>query len=174
MTSIYFQSTCQEFLAAARQGNVEEAEKALDEIPKSKWNHVINLPGDTKTTKSWSALQLSSYFGHMKMVKFLISHGAEIDYQNDKANTALHLAAFTKRSEIVLELLTSGASVQIVNNEGKTPKLMADNMDESYKLIQQAEKCFMIGQQEKLFKAVRENNADKIIDILNVRILFTS
>ena len=168
MSSIYFKSTCQDFLVAARQGNVDEVEKALGDVPRSKWNHVINLPGDSKTNRNWSALQLASYFGHVDMVKFLLSHGAEVNYQNDAANTALHLAAFTKRNEIVLCLLNAGAFVHVVNSDGKTAKKMTEQYDECYSLINQAEKSFMLEQQEKLFTAVRNNSSDEIIDILNV------
>ncbi|XP_075262774.1 oxysterol-binding protein-related protein 1-like isoform X2 [Convolutriloba macropyga] len=167
MSSIYFKSTCQDFLVAARQGNVDEVEKALGDVPRSKWNHVINLPGDSKTNRNWSALQLASYFGHVDMVKFLLSHGAEVNYQNDAANTALHLAAFTKRNEIVLCLLNAGAFVHVVNSDGKTAKKMTEQYDECYSLINQAEKSFMLEQQEKLFTAVRNNSSDEIIDILN-------
>ncbi len=168
MTTVYFKSTCQDFLAAARQGAVDDAQRALSEVPKGKWTHVVNMPGDCKTNRSWSALQLASYFGHVEMVNFLISQGADINYQNDAANTSLHLAAFTGRCEIILALLNAGAHVHIVNGEGKSPRRMADADSEACQILQQAEKSFMVSQQEKLFAAVRANSTDDIIDVLNV------
>ena len=172
--SVYFKSACESFLSAARHGSVDEAKAALQEVPPNKWAHVINIPGDSKSNKSWSALQLASYFGHDEMVKFLLDEGAEVDYQNDCGNTALHLAAFTKRCEIVLSIINSGAHVFLVNGEGKTPKSMAEENEEIFKILEQTEKIFMMEQEEKLFKAARANDADQIIDILNVSILFTT
>ena len=166
--SVYFKSACESFLSAARNGCVEDAKRALQEVPPTKWVHVVNFPGDSKSNKSWSALQLASYFGHEDMVKFLLDEGANVDYQNDCGNTAIHLAALTKRSEIVLLIVNTGAHVFLVNAEGKTPKSMAEENEEIYKILEQTERIFMMEQEEKLFKAARTNDADQIIDILNV------
>lgn len=167
MMSVYFKSACESFLSAARHGSVDDAKAALQEVPPTKWAHVVNIPGDSKSNKSWSALQLASYFGHDAMVKFLLDEGADVDYQNDCGNTALHLAAFTKRYEIVLLLVNSGAHVFLVNGEGKTPKSMAEENEEIFKILVQTEKIFIMEQEEKLFKAARTNDADQIIEILN-------
>jgi ankyrin repeat protein len=72
----------------------------------------------------------------LSIVKLLVAHGAEINYQLDKqekeymagseiGTTALHAAAKMNSAEVVDFLVKSGANVNIQNAEGKTPLMMA-------------------------------------------------
>ena len=67
--------------------------------------------GDRKPTNSTrdTPLIAAARSGNCKMVKFLISKGANINYQNEYGQSALSVAALTNEFDIVLYLLQNGA-----------------------------------------------------------------
>ena len=65
----------------------------------------------------WSALSNNQ----LKIAKYLIRHGADVNLIYINRYTVLHLATRNKQREIVKLLLSKNADASIKNNEGKTP-----------------------------------------------------
>ena len=57
---------------------------------------------------------------HEKIVKLLLSHGADPNIREEGGFTALHAAAQNGNVEIIRELLLGGADLTIKSNDGKT------------------------------------------------------
>lgn len=86
-------------LTAAKEGNLDEAKKALDKG--ADVNHV--------SEKGSTALMIASMNGHLEVVKLLVSKGADV---NKITNTsALVSAATLGHYEVVKYLLNHGADV---------------------------------------------------------------
>ena len=62
--------------------------------------------------------------GHLEIVKYLYSRGANLEAKDGDGNTPLHKAA-SSDIEIVKFLLLKGANKHALNNEGKQPSEMA-------------------------------------------------
>ena len=61
---------------------------------------------------AWSGLQIAANHNQMKMVKFLIDHGADVNYTHPVTRmTALSMAAFNGNEELVKYLISKGADV---------------------------------------------------------------
>lgn len=61
-----------------------------------------------------TALHQAAGYGHLELVRLLISHGAEIERRDHSPvgpKTALHIAAYSEHVAIVKELLQDGADV---------------------------------------------------------------
>ena len=82
--------------------------------------------GDIKTVKkyldsgvnvndtyfAWSALQIAANHNQLKMVKFLVERGADVNYTHPVTKmTALSMAAFNGSDEVVKYLISKGANV---------------------------------------------------------------
>lgn len=68
----------------------------------------------------WSVLHLSSYFGHLEAVAWLIEAGADVNAQAGQGITPLHLAASRGHREIAQTLLAKGADRSIKADNGQT------------------------------------------------------
>ena len=75
-----------------------------------------------------SALLCACLKGYLPIVKFLISHGAEIDYNNPDTDTdldtdwtALHRAAFSGNLELVQYLTEKGAKIDVTDKNNQIP-----------------------------------------------------
>ena len=97
------------FHKAVEAGNVEKLERMVNSIDKT---------GETPLHK---ATQL----GNLKMVKYLIKAGAQMEEKNSKGKTSLHLAAVYGKSEIVKHLIEKGAMIEAQTNNGRTPLHLA-------------------------------------------------
>lgn len=64
----------------------------------------------------------------MECARFLINHGAELNFTNIRGNTALHVATERGSKGIVLLYLLSGASPNIKNHEGFKPEDLNTNL----------------------------------------------
>ncbi len=73
----------------------------------------------------YTVLHLASELGHLKIVRYLIEKGAEINSKNHQENTPLHLASIKKHFPIVKCLVLNGADVNIKNFRGRIPALAA-------------------------------------------------
>jgi uncharacterized protein len=62
----------------------------------------------------WSPLQMAANTNQLKVVKYLIDNGAELDYvQPNALHTAFHLAAFKRLTDMTTLLAKNGADVNI-------------------------------------------------------------
>ena len=80
-----------------------------------------------------TALHHASRCGHKDIVRFLIAYAPEsiinmID--NEKGQTALHKAAAMKRRSISYMLVAAGSNLLLQDNAGKTPKILALEVDD--------------------------------------------
>ncbi len=79
---------------------------------------------DAKTADSVTALMVASYAGHVDMVSFLISQGADVN-ANFGFGTALSISAYHGHASVVKALLENGADVNITDSEQVTPVMDA-------------------------------------------------
>lgn len=78
------------------------------------------------TEKGCSALSIAAWTGEVEVVKHLLDHHAEIDYQvPHSGTTALFAAASGSYSEVVRLLLERGANPNIKDKYGQTPLFIA-------------------------------------------------
>jgi ankyrin repeat protein len=62
---------------------------------------------------------------HLKMLRFLLSNGANVDARRKGIETPLHIAVYLGRSDVVSLLLEHGAEVHARGNFGQTPMHLA-------------------------------------------------
>ncbi|MFD3447640.1 ankyrin repeat domain-containing protein [Microbacteriaceae bacterium 4G12] len=103
----------QKILHAVMNGDIVLVQQLLEED-----GTLVN----TYSEDGWGVLHLAAYFGHTKMMEFLLSQGAPIDARstNDMKNTPLHAATANKQQEAVALLLANGADVHAKQSGGWT------------------------------------------------------
>lgn len=106
-------SKVQEFIDAARHGNVELLEKMLDEGEDI--NAVYNKKGD-------SALKTAARFGKVDAVKFLIERGADLELEG--ANP-LHFVAYYGLGDLIPHYIEKGCDVNGVDVNGSSAFIIA-------------------------------------------------
>ena len=105
--------------------------RAVDETAFEILSSLIKNGSDvnSRIDNDGTLLMLVTWHGDLKMVSFLIDHGANVNLQDQNGDTALH---YTERRfvcatpKIVCALLTAGASL-LFNNQGLTPLLATSN-----------------------------------------------
>lgn len=108
-----------EFLKAADKGNLDEMRALLDSYPENDFLNAKDfVEGD-------AALHLASRNGHLEVVEFLLSMGAEVNLQNNFSCTPLSLAVSHGHLEIVKLLIRHGSDVNERDNLGASPLLLA-------------------------------------------------
>lgn len=80
-----------------------------------------------------TALHHAARYGHKDIVRFLVAYAPNsiinmID--NEKGQTALHKAAAMKQRSICYMLVAAGSNLLIQDNAGKTPKILALDVDD--------------------------------------------
>lgn len=80
-----------------------------------------------------TALHHAARYGHKDIVRFLVAYAPNaiinmID--NEKGQTALHKAAAMKQRSICYMLVAAGSNILIQDNAGKTPKILALDVDD--------------------------------------------
>ncbi|KAK4014538.1 hypothetical protein OUZ56_027060 [Daphnia magna] len=112
----------QEFLEAARNGNVVAVEKLLNSKAK-RGGPLASLrrgPGsNVQDSSGYSALHHASLNGHREIVVLLLEHEASPNIVDSKGSSPLHLAAWAGHADIVRLLLTSGVRVTQINLKNK-------------------------------------------------------
>ena len=78
-------------------------------------------PNIQSTAEGGTPLHVAADRGYLRIVKFLLKHGANPNMKNDYGNTPLHDAAAFGHREVVKLLLEHGADPNIKNNDGSTP-----------------------------------------------------
>ena len=51
------------------------------------------------TEQGYTALMESAFYGHLEITRYLIEHGADVEYKNNRDTTALHRAAIRGHAE---------------------------------------------------------------------------
>ena len=103
-------------LAAQGQGHGEVAELLL--------KHGADIDVREATGKTMLLVVLSEFLDHDKplnMVDYLLTHGADVNAQDDTFTSPLHLAEKYCMREVVTILLKHGADVNSQDSKGKTP-----------------------------------------------------
>ncbi|KAL1488388.1 hypothetical protein ABEB36_014862 [Hypothenemus hampei] len=100
---------------AAKSGNLE----ACKIILRSNTYHCdfVNIQDDG----GWTSLVWACEHGHLDVVKFLISQGANINLRDVEYNVALHWAAFKGSSDIIELLLNLNSDINVLNVHGDSP-----------------------------------------------------
>ncbi|XP_057381430.1 ankyrin repeat and SAM domain-containing protein 1A-like [Daphnia carinata] len=120
--SVWAMGKDQEFLEAARNGNVVAVEKLLNSKAK-RGGPLASLrrgPGsNVQDSSGYSALHHASLNGHREIVVLLLEHEASPNIVDGKGSSPLHLAAWAGHADIVRLLLTSGVRVTQINLKNK-------------------------------------------------------
>ncbi|MDX1914666.1 MAG: ankyrin repeat domain-containing protein [Methylophilus sp.] len=105
---------------------------------------------------AWSALQMAATRGHLDIVKYLVEHGADMDYAHPLTKmTPFHLAAFDGYEDIVKYLASKGADInKKMKGDISLIRVMKDEGPRAEKMVKlltelgvkddgcQDEKCF--------------------------------
>lgn len=75
-----------------------------------------------QTGSGQTLLHLASFLGFELLLRFLVTHGVDVDARDRNGCTALHFAAISHSRNCVRVLLEAGADTEIVNALGKTPE----------------------------------------------------
>ncbi|MFX0201892.1 MAG: ankyrin repeat domain-containing protein, partial [Candidatus Hodarchaeota archaeon] len=75
--------------------------------------------------ESDSPVALAAHYGHEKVLKHLLEHGAKVDGKMASGLTALHIMASKGSMDSVRKVLSHGASVDVRSDDGSTPLLLA-------------------------------------------------
>jgi len=95
---------------AVYEGNSEKVKKCLAA-------HKVDEPNQA----GLSALHVAIKLSDLKMAHFLLSRGADINFQDFQGNTPLILAIKKKNLELTTFVVMRGADVNLANNDGITP-----------------------------------------------------
>ena len=104
-----------EMIKAAKKGDVEKVKLLLSEEA----GLIEARDGDGST-----ALHCATWKGHLAMVSFLLSAGADVNSHNRNEHygtTPLHAAAHANQAAIAEMLIEHGADVNPQDMNGKTP-----------------------------------------------------
>ncbi len=69
----------------------------------------------SKKCKNWTSVMIAAANGHLNVVKYLISKGADVNFQNKMGRTALHFAVRYNFFDITEELLKADANPYITD-----------------------------------------------------------
>lgn len=105
-----------DILGAAERGELDSVRALLESDPQLL--NVIDQGG-------YTPLHKAAYNGHVEIVEYLISKGADLNARSNSGSTPLHGAAFHGHPEAVRTLIEKGAEIDIKNNGGYTPFLGA-------------------------------------------------
>ncbi len=76
---------------------------------------------DAQSKAGISPLHIAVKIRDLKMVDYLLRHGADVDIQDNKGRTPLQYAISQRRLKIVIDLVRHEADVNLANDAGITP-----------------------------------------------------
>ena len=106
------------FLVAAALGDLDLLRQSLD-------SGLVSV-NDTYNGKP-NALSYACMRGHMPLIRYLISQGADVNHQDSMGGTPLHYAAISRCPYSVSALLECGAAPCVLDNLGRTPLSISGN-----------------------------------------------
>lgn len=68
---------------------------------------------------------VAAYFGHMNVLKLLLSHGASLNQTDGNGYTVLLAAILGRQEDVARSLLKLGADPNVRLSDGTTPLLLA-------------------------------------------------
>jgi len=121
--------------AAAREGNLEELKKLIEESA-TKTTRSSNTFPNTLDESGQTPLHLATDRGHIDCVKALILAGADINSVDNDGISVLQAAVIGGDKECSLLLLVFGAHPDQADNDGDTPRDSAQDDTELKELFQ--------------------------------------
>ena len=84
------------------------------------------MPVNSKNQSGMSPLMTSVLPGNTEIVKYLVAHGADVNYANEKGETALLVSSYGDgKADVVKALLDGGANPNTADRDGATPLIVA-------------------------------------------------
>ena len=124
----YVPKECSPLVLAAQHNQWEMLDYLLDKFP-------ANLEQETSTViegghpvEGATPLWTASTLGHAKIVKTLVSRGADIEHTTESQSTPLRGAAFDGHLDVVEFLIEKGANIDRPNQVGQSPLTIAAAM----------------------------------------------
>ena len=105
--------------------------KSIKKLVESTENFNLEIRCDYDSTP----LHISVNYGHLDIVKYLISVGVDIESKDVDGFTSLHIASIYSDVEIIKHLLLNGADPYVVDKFGTTPIDYYDSREEFLNLI---------------------------------------
>ncbi len=109
--SLAFQTSHEEIFKAAAEGSLAKVQELVEKDPE-----LIKA----RDGEECSPLHRASEAGHIDIVKYLLSRGADIDSRNNANQSPLLYAAFRGKPAIVSLLLEKGADFRALDRYGRT------------------------------------------------------
>lgn len=78
-----------------------------------------NYTSDSRDPNGYTPIHAASSYGHIELLKFLISEGGDINIQDNEGDTPLHHVEDMETARVMVEEL--GADYKVKNCEGQTP-----------------------------------------------------
>ncbi|XP_048731113.1 ankyrin repeat domain-containing protein 49-like isoform X2 [Ostrea edulis] len=140
----------QSFWEMDEQGVDEESEEEIQKDPKKKilWaaeNNYMDIAEsllnedpslvNSRDSDLYTPLHRACYNGHKDMVKFLLSHNADIAAQTEDGWFPIHSAARWNQNQVISVLLEQGADINSRTNSGQTPLHLAASEKENGEAI---------------------------------------
>ncbi|WP_432672099.1 ankyrin repeat domain-containing protein [Flavobacterium sp. SM2513] len=155
-----FAQESQDIFEVARSGNLDQVTVLFEQNPK-----IINAVND----RGYTPLTLACYRGNTEVAKFLISNGADINYNNDMG-TPLMAAIFKKNNEIAKFLIENKANLNLSDGNRTTALIYAVN-SKNYELVSALVKAnvdveLQDGQKKSAIDYALLLDDDKLIELL--------
>ncbi|XP_065906869.1 uncharacterized protein [Dysidea avara] len=149
-------------------GKLEDVIKYLDSG--------VDINGQDWSNEGDTSLHCAAQWGHLEVVKLLLSRGANVNSVNKSGDTPLHKAAQWGHRIIAERLLSKGADPDSVNKTGDTPSKLAAKYGVKISFKHQQ---IIFQQKKKQVVAVLEKGLNKAkakgetVPVRFVKILFT-
>ncbi|MGX2981911.1 ankyrin repeat domain-containing protein [Helicobacter sp. 23-1045] len=105
---------------SARDGDLDKVKQLVEQQGVD-----VNAVHIDELGLSSNALNIASYQGHLEIVKYLISKGANVNAKDSFGWTALISASSNGKLELVKYLISKGADVKAKSNDGYTALMSA-------------------------------------------------
>jgi hypothetical protein len=89
------------------------------------YQHGADVEVRSRNSCNWTPLMWASYGGHVDIVKWLLSHGADLNARTDDGWNSLHFATVCSHFEVARILLDHNIDVEAQTNDGQTASRLA-------------------------------------------------